>query len=93
MGSSCRRAVTLILITKATGVQSYNPLLCPMGVGVTVCVCVCARVSQFTKYKYLHHFRGQILSFSESTPEFMEISAMLLHKLDSCPTTGMAMCI
>lgn len=35
-GSSCRRAVTLILITKATGVQSHNPLLCPMG----VCVCV-----------------------------------------------------
>lgn len=26
--SSCERAVTLILITKATGMQSHNPLLC-----------------------------------------------------------------
>lgn len=42
--SSSRRAVTLILITKATGVQTHNPLLCPMGVGVGVCVCVCVCV-------------------------------------------------
>lgn len=67
-GSSCRRAVTLILITKATGVQSHNPLLCPMGVGwgcdscsaVPLQTCIThthSHIQPHTKSTF-HHFRG-----------------------------------